>query len=240
MERGAPRVSTHRDLVQATVLGAARLECRVLCLHSTKLPQKKLFPHRHLSADVYVILVFVGVVSIRQHTSAYVSIRQHTSAYVNIRQHTSAYPSIRQYTSAYVSIRQHTSAYVSIPCTMMPPARPMHVYIYIHIYIHIYICIYIYAYIYAYIYIENAAGHQIHQEATAFFEEFGTRLEGVQPRGSKSQLERMSENGSVGGFTRGKDSYRLNDIRTAACCRDMEIWVPKAGIAPAADRIEVV
>jgi hypothetical protein len=53
-------------------------------------------------------------VSIRQHTSAYVSIRQHTSAYVSIRQHTSAYVSIRQHTSAYVSIRQHTSAYVSI------------------------------------------------------------------------------------------------------------------------------
>jgi hypothetical protein len=33
----------------------------------------------------------VELVSIRQHTSAYVSIRQHTSAYVSIRQHTSAY-----------------------------------------------------------------------------------------------------------------------------------------------------
>jgi hypothetical protein len=51
------------------------------------------------------------VVSIRQHTSAYVSTRQHTSAYVSTRQHTSAYVSIRQHTSAYASIRQHTSAY---------------------------------------------------------------------------------------------------------------------------------
>jgi hypothetical protein len=50
----------------------------------------------------------VGVLQVRQHTSAYVSVRQHSSAYVSIRQHTSAYVSIRQHTSAYVSIRQHT------------------------------------------------------------------------------------------------------------------------------------
>jgi hypothetical protein len=78
---------------------------------------------------------------------------------------------------------------------------------------------------------ENAAGDRIHQEATAFLEEFGTR-------GSKSQ--KGSENGSGGGFTRRKDWYRLNDIRTTACGRDMEIWVPKSGSAPVPDRIETV
>jgi hypothetical protein len=36
---------------------------------------------------------------------------------------------------------------------------------------------------------------------------------------------------------RRKDWYRLNDIRTAARCRDMEIWVPKTGIAPEPDRM---
>ena len=85
---------------------------------------------------------------------------------------------------------------------------------------------------------ENAAGDRIHQEATAFLEEFGTRLEGALPRGSKSQ--KRSENGSGGGFTRRKDWYRLNDIRTAACGRDMEIWIPKSGSAPVPDRIEAV
>jgi hypothetical protein len=73
---------------------------------------------------------------------------------------------------------------------------------------------------------ENVAGDRIHQEVTTFLEEFGTRLEGVQPRGSKSQ--RRSENGSGEGFTRRKDLCRLNDIRTASCDRDMEMWVPKA------------
>ena len=34
---------------------------------------------------------------------------------------------------------------------------------------------------------ENAAGDRIHQEAKAFLEEFGTRLEGALSRGSKSQ-----------------------------------------------------
>ena len=85
---------------------------------------------------------------------------------------------------------------------------------------------------------ENAAGDRIYQEATVFLEEFGTKLEGAMPRGSKSQ--KRSENGSGGGFTRRKDWYRLNDIRTAACGRDMEIWVPKSGSAPVPDRIEAV
>ncbi len=85
---------------------------------------------------------------------------------------------------------------------------------------------------------ENAVGDRIHQEATVFLEEFGTRLEGTQSRGSKSQ--RRSENGSGGGFTRRKDWYHLNDIRTTAYDRDMEIWVPKAGITTTPDRIETV
>ncbi len=66
---------------------------------------------------------------------------------------------------------------------------------------------------------ENATGDRIHQGATVFLDEFGTRLEGVHPRGSKSQ--RRSENGSGGVFTRRKDWYRLNDIRTP---RAVEIW----------------
>jgi hypothetical protein len=85
---------------------------------------------------------------------------------------------------------------------------------------------------------ENAAGDRIHQEATVFLEEFGTRLERALSRGSKSQ--KGSENGRGGGFTSRKDWYRLNDIRTVAYDRDMEIWVPKAGSAPAPDRIETV
>jgi hypothetical protein len=76
---------------------------------------------------------------------------------------------------------------------------------------------------------ENAAGDRIHQEATAFLEEFGTKLEGAMPRGSKSQ--KRSENGSEEASQEGK---------TAACGRDMEIWVPKSGSAPVPDCIEAV
>jgi hypothetical protein len=75
-------------------------------------------------------------------------------------------------------------------------------------------------------------------KATTFLEEFGTRLEEALSRGSKSQ--KRSENGSGGGFTRRKDWYRLNDIRTVECVRDMEIWVPKSGSAQVSDRIETV
>jgi hypothetical protein len=78
--------------------------CRLVCGDDIDRPRRASSKLPHASA---------GMLSIRQHTSAYVSIRQHTSAYVSIRQHTSAYVSIRQHTSAYVSIRQHTSAYVS-------------------------------------------------------------------------------------------------------------------------------
>ena len=64
-------------------------------------------------------------------------------------------------------------------------------------------------------------------ETTEFLERHGTKIEGIRPRGSKAQ--RTSENTPRGGFTRRKGWYRTNDIRTAACSRDMEIWVPKSG-----------
>ncbi len=77
------------------------------------------------------------LVSIRQHTSAYVNIRQHTlyessdlsdTDVSHIRQHTSADVSIRQHTlyessdssdTGVSCIRQHTSAYVGIRQHMM-------------------------------------------------------------------------------------------------------------------------
>ena len=65
------------------------------------------------------------------------------------------------------------------------------------------------------------------QVTTDFLEQHGTRLDGIKPKGSKTQ--RISENVSRGGFTRRKGWYRTNDIRTMACSRDMEIWVPKSG-----------
>ncbi len=64
------------------------------------------------------------------------------------------------------------------------------------------------------------------QETTDFLEQHGTRLEGIKPRGKKTQ--RTSENVSRGGFTRRKGWYHTNDIRTIVCSRDMEIWVPKS------------
>ena len=85
---------------------------------------------------------------------------------------------------------------------------------------------------------EDANGNRTHQEATVILEEFGTRMEGVQRRGSKAQ--KRSGNGSGGGYTRSKGWYRLNDISTTVCCRDMEIWVPRTGTVPAPDRIEAV
>ena len=92
---------------------------------SAKIPSRSdQFPsHTHFltplqSTTAITASTAADIISIRQHTPAYVSIRQHTSAsaYVSIstRQHTSAYVRIRQNTSGYVSIRQHTSAYVSI------------------------------------------------------------------------------------------------------------------------------
>ena len=50
-------------------------------------------------------------------------------------------------------------------------------------------------------------------------------MEDIQPKGPKSQ--RTSEGRSRGGFTRRRGWYHTNDIRTEACDRDMEIWIPK-------------
>jgi hypothetical protein len=74
-------------------------------------------PTQHTSS------AYVSILSIREHTCAYVSIREHTPASHNVaydraqgaeqcvsHQHTSAYVSIRQHTSACVSIREHTPA----------------------------------------------------------------------------------------------------------------------------------
>ena len=60
------------------------------------------------------------------------------------------------------------------------------------------------------------------QTTTDFLEQFGTRLEEIQPNGPKAQ--RTSEGRSGGGFTRRRGWYHTNDIRTT---RDMEIWIPK-------------
>jgi hypothetical protein len=75
-------------------------------------------------------------------------------------------------------------------------------------------------------------------ETTEFLEKHGTKIEGIRPRGSKTQ--RTSENTPRGGFTRRKGWYRTNDIRTTACSRDMEIWVPKSGKSFTQESIEGV
>ena len=62
------------------------------------------------------------------------------------------------------------------------------------------------------------------QTTTDFLEQFGTRLEEIQPNGPKAQ--RTSEGRSRGGFTRRRGWYHTNDIRTSAYDRDMEIWIP--------------
>ena len=47
-------------------------------------------------------------------------------------------------------------------------------------------------------------------------------------RGLKLNGHRRVGLGHVrGGFTRRRGWYRTNDIRTAVCDRDMEIWIPK-------------
>ena len=74
------------------------------------------------------------------------------------------------------------------------------------------------------------------QETTDFLERYGTRIEGIKPRGRKTQ--RTSENTPRGGFTRRKGWYSTNDIRTMTCSRDMEIWVPKSGKSFCQESIE--
>ncbi len=76
------------------------------------------------------------------------------------------------------------------------------------------------------------------QETTDFLERNGKRLEGIKPKGEKAQ--RTSENVSRGGFTRRNGWYRTNDIRTMACSRDMEIWVPKSEKSFSQESIEEI
>ena len=73
---------------------------------------------------------------------------------------------------------------------------------------------------------------------TDFLEQYGTKLEGIKPKGNKAR--RTSENVSRGGYTRRKGWYRTNDIRTIPCPRDMEIWVPKLGKDFSKESIEEV
>jgi hypothetical protein len=76
------------------------------------------------------------------------------------------------------------------------------------------------------------------QTTTDFLEQFGMRLDGIQQKGPKAQ--RTSEGRSGGGFTRRRGWYRTNDIRTAACERDMEIWIPKDSGAYSREDVEAV
>ncbi len=76
------------------------------------------------------------------------------------------------------------------------------------------------------------------QETTDFLERHVTRLEGIKSKGKKAQ--RTSENVSRGGLTMRKGWYRTNDIRTMACSRDMEIWVPKSGKSFSQESIEEI
>ena len=76
------------------------------------------------------------------------------------------------------------------------------------------------------------------QTTTDFLEQFGTRVEGIQPKGPKAQ--RTSDSRSRGGFTRRRGWYHTNDIRTTACNRDMKIWIPKTGRGYSWEDVEVV
>jgi hypothetical protein len=75
-------------------------------------------------------------------------------------------------------------------------------------------------------------------QETSFLEQHGIRLEGTKPKGKKAPW--TSENFSRGGSTRRKGWYRTNDIRTTACFRDMEIWVPKSGKSCSPESIEKI
>jgi hypothetical protein len=87
------------------------------------------------------------------------------------------------------------------------------------------------------------------QATTDFLEQFGTRLEGIQPKDPKAQrtsesmsrgAQRTSESMSRGGSTRRRGWYHTNDIRTMTCNRDMEIWIPKTGRGYSRENVEVV
>ena len=85
---------------------------------------------------------------------------------------------------------------------------------------------------------EQPGGSGNCQSTTDFLEQFGTRVEGIQPKGPKAQ--RTSESRSRGGFTRRKGWYRTNDIRTMACNRDMEIWIPKTSMGYSKEDLDAV
>ena len=85
---------------------------------------------------------------------------------------------------------------------------------------------------------ERVGADRQSQETTDFLEQHGIRSEGTKPKGKKAQ--RTSENVSRGGFTRRKGWYHTNDIRTMACSRDMEIWVPKSGKSYSPESIEEI
>ncbi len=73
---------------------------------------------------------------------------------------------------------------------------------------------------------------------TDFLEQFGTRLDVIQQKGSK--VQRTSEGRSRGGFTRRRGWYCTNDIRTAVCDRDMKILIPKNDRGYSREDVETV
>ena len=85
---------------------------------------------------------------------------------------------------------------------------------------------------------KRAGGNRNCQATTDFLEQFGTRLEGIQPKGPK--VQRTSESVPRGGSTRRRGWYRTNEIRTVASNRDMEIWISKSEKGYSPDSIEAV
>ncbi len=75
-----------------------------------------------------------------------------------------------------------------------------------------------------------------YQEITDFLERHGTRLEGS----TEGDEDPTDFSVSRGGSTRRKGWYLYNDIRTIACYRDMEIWVPKSGKVYSPESIETI
>ena len=85
---------------------------------------------------------------------------------------------------------------------------------------------------------ERSGGSGNCQATTDFLEQFGTRLEVIQPKGPKDR--RTSGGRSRGGFTRRRGLYLTNDIRTSTCDREMEIWIPKNGRGYSREDVETV
>ena len=85
---------------------------------------------------------------------------------------------------------------------------------------------------------EQSGGSGNCQVTTDFLEQFGTRLDVIQQKGSK--VQRTSEGRSRGGFTRRRGWYLTNDIRTTAYARDMEIWIPRDSRGYSREDVEAV